>query len=52
MAFDVFPIADYVDFGFIRTDPWNSNFEWLGYETSNYIECLGSITIFAALIIL
>mgnify|MGYP004031185499 CR=1 FL=1 len=52
MAFDFLPIAEYVDFGFQKSDPWDHNFEWLGYESSNYIECLGSIAVFATLIMI
>ncbi len=47
VSFDYFPITDYVDFGFTETDSWNIRFEWLGYETINFVEGMGSLIIFA-----
>ena len=52
VSFDLYAPADYIDFGFTETDPYSENFEWVGYETHNFIECLGSIVIFLFLIVL
>ena len=52
MAFDFLPVADFVDFGFRETEPWNSKFDWLGYGSTNFVESLGSIVIFITIIIL
>ena len=46
VSFDYFPFTDYIDLGFTETEPWSANFAFLGYETINFIECLGSIMIF------
>ena len=32
--------------GFTETEPWSSNFEWLSYESINFIEGMGSLIIF------
>ena len=46
VSFDYFPLTDVVDLGFTPTDPWSINFEYLDYQSINFIEGLGSITIF------
>ena len=45
VSFDYFPVFDHWDVGFTPTDPYTINFEWLGYETLNFLEGMGSITI-------
>lgn len=45
VSFDLFAPADYYDFGFTETEPFNSNYEELGYETTNFLENLGSISL-------
>jgi len=52
VSFDLYAPADYIDFGFTETDPYSENFEWVGYSTTNFIECLGSIVIFLFLLVL
>lgn len=52
VSFDLLAPADYIDFGFTESDPYSDNFEWLGYESSNLFENLGSIALFASFIIL
>lgn len=49
VSFDYFPFTEYVDLGFTETEPWNVRFSWLGYETINIVEGLGSICILAAI---
>ena len=46
VSFDFFPLSDFVDFGFSPTEPYTKNFEYLGYETINFIEGMGSIILF------
>ena len=45
ISFDIFSPFNYFDFGFTETGPFHSNYEWLGYETSNFYENLGSIVL-------
>ena len=46
VSFDYFPMTEYVDFGFTPTEPWSDTFEYLSYESINFIDGLGSIIIF------
>jgi hypothetical protein len=46
VAFDFLPVTDIVDFGYSPTEPYNEKFIWLGYENSNFIHIMGSITLF------
>ena len=46
VSFDFFEVKDHVDFGFTETDPWTFRFHLLDYESFNFIENLGSISIF------
>ena len=52
VSFDIYSPTDYIDFGFTETAPFHSNFEWLGYETSNFYECIGSVLLIGAVLIL
>ena len=46
VKYDFFPVDEIIDFGFTETDPRNERFEQLGYESSNFIEILGSISLY------
>jgi hypothetical protein len=52
VSFDIFEPADHYDFGFTETDPYNEQYEELGYETKNFIENLGSIALIMIIIAL
>ena len=52
VSFDYFPVFDHWDVGFTETDPRSERFEWLGYESLNFLEGMGSISIFASIILL
>ena len=43
VSFDFFSIAEYIDFGFTKTEPWSSNFDFLAYTSVNFIELVGSV---------
>ena len=45
VSFDYFDVFEHWNVGFTPTDPFRVNFEWLGYETLNFLEGMGSITI-------
>ena len=49
VSFDYFHPFEYVDVGFTETWAWSPNFEWLGYESVNFLLGLGSIAVFAAI---
>ena len=46
VSFDLFPLTDLIDFEFTETDPWSTRFSTMGYKTINFIEGMGSITLF------
>ena len=46
VSFDFFEVKDHIDFGFTQTDAWTYRFHMLDYESFNFIENLGSISIF------
>ena len=46
VTYDFLPIHEIIPFDFSRTEPWNDRFELLGYESSNFIEALGSISLY------
>lgn len=48
VSFDYFSPTEYIDAGFSEMPSWSENFEWLGYESINFVEGMGSIIIFAA----
>ena len=52
VSFDVFNPTEFYDFGFTETGPYHGNFEWLGYETSNFYECIGSVLLFGLILLL
>ena len=43
VSFDFFSITEYYDIGLTETESWSQNFEFLRYETVNFIEGMGSI---------
>ena len=44
-SFDYFPLTDLIDFGFTETEPWSENFVWLDFESINFMESMGSISL-------
>ena len=52
VSFDFFQPSAYIDFNFTEMPSWSTNFEWLGFDSINFIDCLGSIIIFAIFFIL
>ena len=48
MSFDYFAPFDFIKVGFTDLWSWSPNFEWLGYDTVQFLLGLGSITVFAA----
>ena len=49
VKYDFLPITEKVDFGFTKTKPYNKGFNDLGYDSSNFIEILGSASIYIVL---
>ena len=49
VSFDYFPVFDHLDVGFTPTDSYRVNYEWLGYESLNFLEGLGSISVMIVL---
>ena len=41
-----------IDFGFTQSDPWSDQFAWLGYDSSNYVELMGSLLVILLLILI
>ena len=52
ISFDIFPLFEYIAVDFTEVDSWSPNFEWLGYDSVNFLEGLGSIAISASVLIL
>ena len=50
VSFDLFAPTDHIDFGLTETQPFNENYEELGYESSNFYENLGSIALIGIII--
>ena len=46
VSFDFFQPTAYVDLGFTETQPWSTNFEWLGYDSLNFMLLMGSVFYF------
>ena len=46
VSFDYFDLASIIDFGFTPTEPWSETFDDFDYGSLNFIENLGSISIF------
>ena len=49
ISFDYFPPFEYIKVDFTEVGHWSPNFEWLGYDSVNFLEGLGSIAILAAI---
>ena len=49
-TFDFLPVTDLYEFGFTETEPWSQNFDWLSYGSVNFIDSMGSITVFALIL--
>ena len=49
VSFDYFPPFEYIDANFTEVGSWSPHFEFLGYDTVNFLEGLGSIVIFSGL---
>ena len=49
VSFDYFPPFEYLDVDFTETWAWSPNFEWIGYDSVNFLLGLGSIAVFAAI---
>ena len=52
VSFDFLSPYEIVDPGFTETEAFSPNFDWLGYGSRNFLENIGSIIMFAALLIL
>ena len=52
ISFDYFPPFEYIAVDFTEVGSWSTNFEWLGYDSVNFLEGLGSIAIFASILLL
>ena len=49
VTFDIFPPHENLDFiRFEKSESWSKEFAWLGYDSSNFFELLGSINIYVA----
>ena len=46
MSFDYFPPFDYLKVNFSDVWAWSPSFEFVGYETVNFLVAMGSIAIF------
>ena len=49
IAFDFFPIYDMFNPGFTPTDEFSEKYGWFGYDSINYVECLGFFITFIIL---
>ena len=47
VSFDYFQPTEYLEVDFTETDAYTENFATLGYESSNFVEGMGSILVFA-----
>ena len=52
ISFDYFPPFEYIAVDFTEVGSWSPNFEWLGYDSVNFLEGLGSIAILASILLL
>ena len=49
VSFDYFAPFEYIDVNFTDVWSYSPNFEWLGYDSVNFLGSIGSIAIFAAI---
>ena len=47
VSFDYFPPFEYIPVEFSEVWTWSPQFEWIGYDSVNFLIGLGSITVFA-----
>ena len=47
VSFDFFSLTEYFDIGITETEAWTENFAFLGYESVNFVEGMGSILLVA-----
>ena len=52
VSFDFFQPSEFVDFGFTEVPPWSPSFSFLGYDSVNFVEGMGSIMVFAFILVL
>ena len=52
VSFDYFSPTEYIEFNFTEMPPWSDNFDWIGYGSINFVDGMGSITVFAFILIL
>ena len=45
VTFDLFPMHQYYDFNFTSTEAWSNSFAWLDYDSLNFVENMGSVTL-------
>ena len=48
VSFDYFPPFEYFDIGLSQLWAYSPNFDWIGYESINFLIGMGSIIVFAA----
>ena len=46
VSFDYFPPFEYINVDFTGDWSWSTNFEWIGYDTVNFLVGIGSIAFF------
>ena len=51
VTFDYLPVADILPLGYSPTDFWNERFDWLGYNSVNFVENMGSLILYLGFII-
>ena len=52
ISVDSFSPFEYIEVDFTEVMSWSPNFKWLGYDSVNFLEGLGSISILALLLLL
>jgi len=52
ISFDYFSPFEYIKVDFTEVGSWSPNFEWLGYDSVNFLKGIGSIAIFASILLL
>mmetsp|Transcript_21748 Transcript_21748/g.29163 ORF Transcript_21748/g.29163 Transcript_21748/m.29163 type:complete len:175 (-) Transcript_21748:1062-1586(-) len=52
VSFDYFQPFEFIDADLTYFGAWSLNFAWLGHEDTNFLLSLGSIIIFAAIVVL
>ena len=52
VSFDYFLPFEYIEADFTEVWSWSTNFEWIGFDTVNFLEGIGSIALFIFVLIL